>query len=521
MEVSHQKCPNCNHNGCFSYNTDKKVWNCFSCGYSNGKNYGRPYFVRETADNIIEEEGYQLGPYFRDYRGLTSATIEKAGAYFTKTPDGKETIVYTYPTGVKYRSTDKKEFRASGQLDTFWGQDSYNGGGGTITITEGENDRMAVIQMMGDYPCVSVPGATPSKDFWRNAQDYLAGFEKIVLSVDNDDPGNKLADKFYRMFPGKVYRVPHTKFKDAHEFLENGALKEYRQAWFNAQKMKPDGFTSSADQWEHILRTEVPYEYFPTPVEELNKKIRGFVKGGITLVKATPGTGKTSIFRKFQHHLLTQSKLSIGVLHMEEVKATTARGLVTYQLNLNVNTIEDAQVNGVSEDQVAEVLRELTKDERFITFEVDSTNPVESVIEGVRILRQVYAVDYVFLDHLQRLAYLSGVDNATSSLTELAVKLVDMTKKENFGLIAISHVSPDGHTKYAKSLEEEAIIVLELERDKDSDDPDERDTTKITVTKNRPFSLLGYAGAMHYDQATTTVSEKIFCEPKGVSKGEF
>jgi 5S rRNA maturation endonuclease (ribonuclease M5) len=121
-----------------------------------------------------------------------------------------------------------KQIKISGKVDKFYGQDDYTSGK-NITITEGEEDRLSVIEMMGDWPAVSVPGATPSKDFWENARQYLQNFEKIVLSVDSDEPGDKLADKFYRMFPGKVYRVNHGKYKDANDFLKAGAEAEYKR----------------------------------------------------------------------------------------------------------------------------------------------------------------------------------------------------------------------------------------------------------------------------------------------------
>jgi replicative DNA helicase len=342
----------------------------------------------------------------------------------------------------------------------------------------------------------------------------LAHFEKIILSVDNDAPGDALAEKIYRMFPGKTYRVLHGKYKDANDYLQNGAGPQYKDAWWNAQKIKPDGFVSSPEQWEEILRTETPYEYVPTPIDALNKKIRGFVKGGITVVKALPGTGKTSVFRFFQHYLLKHSDAKFAVLHMEEMKATTGRGLVTYELGVNVNTKEDAETNNVSEETVIDTLKSLVSGDRFVTFDIDPNNPVESILESIRVAREVYGVDYIFLDHLQRIVYLAGVDNATTALTELAVKVVDMTRKDSWGLIAISHVNSDGATKYAKAVEEEAIVVLQLERDKDAADPEERDTTYITVTKNRPFAALGDGGKLKYDADTTTVEEKVIHEPK-------
>lgn len=453
-----------------------------------------------------------MEPYVKDiYRGIKKDTLEKYGVYFTS-QDGKETVHYTYPNGTKHRELPKT-IRNSGKMDHFYGAEDYNGGK-VLTITEGEEDRLSVIQMMGDWPCVSVPSATPSRGFWDNAQKYLVNFEKIVLSVDTDEPGQKLKEKFYRLFPGKVHEINHGRYKDANEFLQEGAYKEYKAAWWSAQKIIPHGFISSPEQWEKVLSEETPYEYVPTPVEALNRKIKGFVKGGITVIKALPGTGKTSAFRYFQHHLLKNSDARIAVLHMEEMNSTTGRGLVTYELECNVNTKEEAEYNGVDEKVVIETIRDLTKGDRFVTFSIDPSNAIQDTLDKIRICREVYGVDYIFLDHLQRLAYLSGVENATSGLTSLAVNIVDMTRKDAFGVIAISHVNDDGATKYAKAVEEEAIIVIEMSRDKKAEDPDERDTTYLDITKNRPFALTGSAGCLEYDHTVTTVREKVKHEPR-------
>ena len=515
-EVKHQPCPFCDSSDAFAYNTESGLFKCFSCHAIPSKKRGLVY-DGETLEPFStkyekEEEGMSLEPYIPDsYRGISKQVMENFGVYFTKNGD-KETVHFPYPNGTKHRELPKS-IRNSGKMDRFFGQDDYQGGR-IVTITEGEEDRLSIIQMMGDWPCVSVPGATPSKDFWESARKYLMNFEKIVLSVDNDDPGNRLADKFYRMFPGKVYRVNHGKYKDANDFLTSNAKSDYKNAWFNAQKVKPDGFFSSPAQWEEILRTETPYEYEPTPIQALNKKIRGFVKGGITVVKALPGTGKTSLYRYWQHFLLKHTEAKFAVLHMEEMKATTGRGLVTYEMGVNVNTKEDAQENGVNEEDIISCLRDLVEGDRFVTFDIDPTDPVNSILESIRVAREVYNVDYIFLDHLQRVGYLSGVEGATSTLTELAVKIVDMTRKDSWGFIAISHVNTDGATKYAKSVEEEAIVVLQLERDKNASDPDERDTTYITVTKNRPFGSLGDGGKLIYDADTTTLQEKVTDEPQ-------
>ena len=516
-ELTHQKCPFCDGEQ-FAYSTETGKFNCFSgsCGAKPSTKGGHCFdgFTIVPFNNTqAREEGISLEPYYKEHRGIQKTIMEKYGAYFTDN-NGAETVHFTYPEATKHKNQsipkkDKGHILTSGSMDKFYGQEDYASGGMTITITEGEEDRLSAIQMTtGKYATVSVPNANPSKDFWNNAREYLQGFEKIVLSVDNDEAGDKLADKFYALFPSKVYRVKHGKYKDANDFLVAGDYAGYKAAWWAATKMKPDGFVSSPDQWEKIIREETPYEFVPTPIEALNRKIRGFVKGGITVVKALPGTGKTTIFRYFQHDLIKNSDAKIAILHMEEMKSTTGRGLVTYELGANVSTKGDAEAAGISEDQVVETLKDLTKDDRFITFDIDPHDPINDTLDKIKICREVYGVDYIFLDHLQRLAYLAGVENATSGLTSLAVKIVDMTRKDAFSVIAISHVNNDGATKYAKAVEEEAIVVLELQRDGNSEDPAERDTTHIVVTKNRPFALLGDAGCLEYDHNTTMVSEK-------------
>lgn len=119
------------------------------------------------------EKGINLEPYVpKEYRGISSSTLEKHGVYFTEYK-GNETVHYTYLNAVKHRQLPKT-ITCSGTLDAFWGQDDYPDGGRILTITEGEEDRLSVIEMMGDWPTVSVPNANPSKAFWTNAQKYLA-----------------------------------------------------------------------------------------------------------------------------------------------------------------------------------------------------------------------------------------------------------------------------------------------------------------------------------------------------------
>jgi hypothetical protein len=92
-----------------------------------------------------------------------------------------------------------------------------------------------------------------------------------------------------------------------------------------------------------------------------------------------------------------------------------------------------------------------------------------------------------------------------------------IAKELNIGVIFISQVNDDGRTKYAASLEEEAIICIKLERTAESEDEVEQNTTTFIVDKNRPFAKLGRAGSVYYDPTTTILREDLFTQESQVA----
>jgi len=54
-----------------------------------------------------------------------------------------------------------------------------------------------------------------------------------------------------------------------------------------------------------------------------------------------------------------------------------------------------------------------------------------------------------------------------------------------------------------------ASVIIDLKRDKESDDLQERNTTYLSIEKNRPCSEEGNAGMMRFNTETFTLSEVI------------
>lgn len=379
----------------------------------------------------------------------------------------------------------------------------------SISIS-GNCDAASLFQILGKtYPVKSLPSASIGDKFIKHNHAYLDSFQEIVYAGELDKAGKGAAERLYQAYPTKFWYVPMSKHKDANDFLTAGDGDDLKWAALKPQRYSPDNFFSGDFEVEKAIRSENPYEYIPTGHEGLDNKIRGLVKGGVTFVKAERGLGKTEVVRFFEVCLLRNSDANIALLHAEEQKSTTYRSMATYELGVNVRTKEDAHKRGISEEQVIEAAKRITQGDRTLIFEMRSADPPEKVLEYMRLACGVYGAEYIMIDHIQRLAYMSsqGVDGATAMLTTLGAQAAQLAKEYNVGIIFISQVNSDGRTKYASALEEEAIISIKLSRNVESEDPVERNKTELYVDKNRPFSKLGPAGALFYDEETTLVSE--------------
>ena len=520
-EITHQPCPfeDCASSDAFAYNVLSKVGKCHSCGrgypgkdkmfsWAEGTYPPPPPKVDLRNTKIISGR-------FNDIRGLDE---DVAKLYNIQLQYGENNTpvryAFKYPNNVKYRGFAEKKFwtKERGAPTDLFGPDFNAGSSKRIYITEGEFDAASLYQVLGkSYPVKSLPSASLSEKFIKDNFDYLNAFEMVVYAGELDAAGKGAAQKLYSMMPDKFYYVPMSKWKDANEFLMEGDGDDLKWAALKPQRFSPDNFFVGDLEVEKAITTENPYEYVPTGHTGLDDKLRGLVKGGLTFIKALRGQGKTELVRYFEVALLKQ-QTRVALLHMEEMKSTTYRAMATYELGWNVRTKEDAIATGFTEEQVIAAAQKMAGGESTIIFEMQSHDDPMQLLEYVRLASTVYGAEYIFIDHGQRLAYLSnsGVDAATSTLTTLGSRMAQLAKELNIGVVFISQVNEDGRTKYAASLEEEAIICLKLQRDTESDDEIVRTSTQFIVDKNRPFAKLGNAGSVYYDPETTILEEAVF-----------
>lgn len=541
-ENPHKTCPynECGSSDAFSWNSDKQIGKCHSCG--NGypmsakkmrqegltliEGSREMYPLKEKLENIRNVKVTKST--FKGIRGIDPDVAKLYGIQLQLDENGKPVrYAFKHQNNVKYRShEDRVDHLPDGKTKAYWAKESgkpfdhlfgpqFNAGSSNrIYVTEGEFDAASLYQILEKkFPVVSLPSATPSTACLENMHRYLSNFKEIVYAGElSDKAGKESADRMHSMFPDKMKFVSMTTYKDANEFLTNGAEKDLFWAAMKPSMYTPDNFYIGDAAVKKAILEENPYGYVPTGHKGFDRLGRGLVKGGITFIKALRGTGKTELIRFFEYGLLKNSTANIALLHMEEPKSLTYRAMASYDLGLNVRTKEDAEANNVSEEEVIKAATDVLQDNRTIVFEMRSSDEPEAILDYVRTAATVYGAEYIFVDHVQRLAYLSkaGVEQATAVLTKLGANMAQLCKELDIGVIFISQVNDDGRTKYAAALEEEAIVCVKLERDTESEDEVTRNTTNFIFDKNRPFSKLGDAGSVYFDGETTILSEVKF-----------
>ena len=529
--TTHVPCPYeaCGSSDAFSWEENEQVGKCHSCnrsypmvGMHNMKLFDwakEDYPLKERKENVMKREvvsGAFAMPDGSLIRGLSPEVCQMYGIQIQLDADNNPVrYAFKWPNNTKYRGYDEKKFwlKERSGLDDLFGPDFNAGSSNRLYITEGEFDSASLFEVLGkSFPVKSLPSATITERFIKKNFEYMNSFKEIVYAGEQDTAGKAAAEKLYELFPDKFFFVAMSKHKDANEFLMAGDSNDLMWAAKKPQRFSPDNFYIGDLDIEETIKKENPYSYVPTGHSGLDDKIRGLVKGGLTFVKAPRGGGKTEMVRFFECGLLSNDPdVKIGLMHMEEMRSTTYRAMATYGMGTNVRTKEDAASNGVSEEEVIAAAQKMA-DDRTVVFELRSHDDPMKLLDYVRMAATVYGVDYVFIDHVQRLAYLSqgGADGATSMLTAVGSRMAQLAKELDIGVIFISQVNDMGRTKYAGSLEEEAIICMILERDTESEDEDVRNTTHFTIDKNRPFSRLGKAGSIVYDPNTTILKEESF-----------
>lgn len=402
-----------------------------------------------------------------------------------------------------------KEFIVQGDFKaaTLFGQQAFPAGSAKqITITEGQDDAMAVFEMQGQqYPAVSVASASSAKKDIANNFEYLNSFDSIVLAFDNDEPGRLAADVVAGMFkPGKVRVLKFQDHKDANEYLMAGKSREFGKEWWAAAPFTPMGLKYGSQLWDEV-KEQRKYETVPYPYKNMNYMTYGIRLSEVVLLTAHTKVGKTTLLKEIATELLAKAKKEYGVggLFLEESNTDTALGLMSIAANKPLHLPDIRE--GVAEEELRELFDKAVNTDRLVLWDHFGSNTIEGVLDKIRHMHAL-GCKYIILDHLSIIVSDQSGDER-KQLDEISTKLKMLCMELNIAVIAVIHQSRSGQIRGSAGPEQIANITIKMSRDLEEPDEWRRNVVKLVVQYNRFCGRTGPCGYLMYDPVTGRLNE--------------
>lgn len=502
-----------------------------------------------TKEPLTKEENDRIKTYTgiksKGWRGIKDDTNRPYGVRYeydeeTGQPDKQyvPTTIGGKLVGYKTRSMPK-DFGAVGVVGKdceLIGQFRYPNGGRVVLIVGGEVDMLSAEQMLGEYQeskgydrvAVVTPscGEGGSVKQIQAQYEWFNKFDRIVIGLDNDAPGEEAMHKYAKVLPkGKVYVAKWSR-KDANAMLQAGLEKEFVNNYFKAKPYTPDGIVGSSGLGDKI-REAAGMKKIPLPpfMHKLQKMMAGgFPLKTIINLGSASGTGKSTIVDEMTYYWIFNSPYKVGIVTLESDSGQYGTKILSRHVGRKIDLIEDEtdKLAYLDSDYVREKEKELyfmpDGTDRFYLIE-DRDGGLESMKAKIEELIIACGCQLIILDPLQDI--LDGMTNEEQAVFLKWMK--GMLKSHDVTFINVNHVRKSGGGQKANStgadlFEEDmqgsssifksGACNLLFTRNKEAEDEIERNTTRMKASKIRWTGKTGVAGEYYYSNETHTMWDK-------------
>lgn len=324
-------CPECAHLRSKSHektcsitiDTDRTLYDCHHCGWAgvvfHDGSLRAPVERKITKiPTQLNEDRTQIAAFFRargvaleDFTHLPP--VVSGMKWFPQAGREVPAIGFVYgdrehPTAIKWRAVERKAFTQDGTAAEFYGLEQLDPGADDVIIVEGETCTVALSSI--GLKTISVPNGAPMKvskgaidpsedkkfGYIWEAKNLLGNAKRILLAVDQDEPGNALAEEIARRVGrAKCWRVKFPEgCKDPEDVLRDYGAQQVKDCLETAQPMPLSG-VYAAKEYEGKL-----FEVYR------NGLVRGLSTGfksvddlftvspgRLTVVTGYPGSGKS------------------------------------------------------------------------------------------------------------------------------------------------------------------------------------------------------------------------------------
>ena len=546
------QCPKCAANGGdksqdnFHYFSKEDGGYCFKCSFTipseeykeesnkNLKAKGNAQMITSkdidnlknkalTAEQVAEIEAKTFTDIPKPYRGVPSEVYKSLGVRWEK--NGKEVSMY-YPitvvedgnervVGYKIRKHPKEFYSVGyvGKLGGFLNQS--NAVADTLIICSGEIDLASAIygleldKYRKSYNVVSSSlGEDSTATMIKLNYDWVNAHKKIVACMDNDEAGEKAFEKIKEVIDAdKLYKA-NLKYNDLNDMLKNNAANEIANAIYWSPIPTIDfGIAGSGSIYNSMVELAKKEKVrLPAFLNDLNDLLAGGVGvAELILLVSPPSVGKSSVVNQWILDWLINSPYKLFIVSIEDSKASFGLKIASKITSINIMGLETVEeklkVLDDNKEEIDQYLYDADGSDRFSILE-KIPSEIEDLKKAILQAVIVHGCKIVVVDPLSALlaslsneqqvdlmAFFEGLKRDYEIIGILCLH----TRKSGSGQKDISEGADYGESdiRGSSSISGTGTITIMLSRDKYAEDEIERNTTNISVPKNRSASKTG------------------------------
>ena len=401
-------------------------------------------------------------------------------------------------------------------------------------------DKLKQQQMLLEADQLDALGRTRLREFWKAQEgDLEASYEDSALAAIGGFSAlgdlsqatgpiaplerNALLLKDYYLKRKLIVRLNKV-VDDAHRTPDqfNSLLDRSNSAMIELARGLGDKAIHSVDQVaDEVIndiqnRIENPQAAIKTGIPDLDKHLMALRPGGLYVLAARPGVGKTSFALKIVTNIVSRVEDSHRALFvsLEVDRKDLLRKMVTAEGDLNFQKLEEGRLD---QDEMSRLLETLN---RFRSWPLDLLDVTDLTVQGLRsLIKRRKAEDptlsLIVLDYLQLLSSSKPDANEHEKVSEISRILKTLAMELKVPVVALSQMNRDSEKgagavsrppkladlRGSGAIEQDADAVIFLHRvdagdgQKQEGDPDAARKIQVIVAKNR----FGPQGVVHMD----------------------
>lgn len=410
-----------------------------------GKNYDKPLpRLQKVGDKVLQ---------FFEERGISNNTLLRL-----RVTEGKEwmpqfntdmpVICFNYYRGedlvnIKFRAA-RKAFKMVKNAELLFYNLNALENETSCVIVEGEIDCLSYHEA-GIYNSVSVPNGaakgTQRLEYLDNCWGYFEKMEKIIISVDNDDPGEILKEELARRLgKERCYTVTYPEgCKDANDVLKSHGKAAVVKLIEEAREWPIEGIIHVSDIEPDLIKFYE--EGYPSGAKAGIPgfdDLLSFVPGQMTIITGIPGSGKDEFLNEITTGLAKLEEWPFGICGFEEPPVINIsklqEKLVRKSFNFRKN--KDDRINKVEFEWSKEFVKQ-----RYFFINIDSVGAtIEAILNKAGELVKKYGIKGLVINPWNYLEHnIPNGKSETQYVSDVLTRMINFCVKYGVHIFLVAH----------------------------------------------------------------------------------